>query len=425
MTLTRSRYRLYGGAANYARALRDLVLGAHRRERDGPALEQAFAEQFASPHAVFTSLARVAVHDLVRRYVPPGRGLLLSPYTIVDVVNHVVAAGARPVFVDVDPTTGNMCPEALARTLASASGADAAAVLVTHLHGVPADLDGLVAVARRAGLPLLEDAAQSMGARVDGRSVGTFGEAGVFSLGSYKNVNAHFGGVVLTADPTLAAWLRAERDARPIFPRRHLLRKLRESLATDLLGVHPFWGGLLFPLFREAFLRDWESLNRMLRIELDTGLRPTVPGYMLGRPTDLQARAACAQLPDIDAHARTRIAAAARYHAALDGHPDLVLPPPPDGLRNVYTYYAVQVRGPAPTVRTRRHGLLRALARGGRDVAAQHLHDVSALPDFRRFGGDCPGATRVAGAVVLLPTYPGYDARQIDANIAVIRAWRA
>ena len=104
---------------------------------------------------------------------------------------------------------------------------------------------------------------------------------------------------------------------------------------------------------------------------------------------------------------------------------DLVLPPAPDGMRHVYTYYAVQVRGPADAVRARRHDLLRALARAGRDVAAQHLHDVSALPDFARFGGRCPEASRVAGAVVLLPTYPGYDDAQVDATLAVLRAWRA
>lgn len=425
MPLTRARYRIYGGARNYARAARDLLLGAHRRDREVPALEEALAARFHAPHAVVTTLARVAIHDLVRHFVPPGRALLLSPYTIVDVVNAVVAAGARPVFVDVEAATGNLCPAALARVLASGAANDAAAVLVTHLHGVAADVEGVRAVAAAAGLPVIEDVAQAMGARIGDRALGTFGEAGVYSLGAYKNVNAHFGGVVVTPDASVAAAVRAARAARPLFPTRHLLRKLRESLVTDLMAAHPAWGALWWPFFRLAFLRDWERVNRALRIELDTALRPTMPAYMLGRFTDLQARAARAQLPDIDAHARLRIAAAARYHAGLSGHPDLLLPPPPDGIRHVYTYYAVQVRGPAEQVRARRHGLLRALAAAGRDVAAQHLHDVSSLPDFVRFGGRCPEATRVAGAVVLLPTYPGYDGAQVDANLAAIRAWRA
>jgi dTDP-4-amino-4,6-dideoxygalactose transaminase len=366
----------------------------------------------------------VAIHDLLREVVPPGRELLLSPYTIVDVVNMVLAAGAVPRFVDVDARTGNLDPQALAGAI-QRSGGRAAAVLFTHLHGVSADVEGVLAVARAAGLPVIEDAAQALGASIDGRRVGTFGHAGVYSLGSYKNVNAHFGGVVVTEDAALAERLREVRASRPLFPLRHLLRKLRESLATDVLGAHPYWGAGMFPLFRQAFLRGWEPLNRMLRIELDTSARPSVPAYMLGRFTDLQVRSARAQLPGVDAHARARVALARIYAEGLEGHPDLILPPPPEGLRHVYTYYAIQVRGDAGVVRERRHVLLTHLARAWRDVAAQHLHDVSSLPDFRGFGEVCPQASRVASAVVLLPTYPGYGEAQARANVEAIRAWRA
>jgi dTDP-4-amino-4,6-dideoxygalactose transaminase len=424
MLTARARYRIYGGLANYGRALRDLLLGAHRSDAEVPAFEAELVARFGTEHAVLAPLARVAIHDLVAVMVPRGHAVLMSPYTIVDVVNMVVAAGAVPVFVDVDPATGNMDPSALGRTLALlAPGVRPALVLVTHLHGVTADMAGILDVAGRAGLPVVEDAAQSVGAVIDGRRSGTLGHAGVYSLGSYKNVNAHFGGVIVTRDRALTERLREVRAARPLFPVRHLLRKLRESASTDLLAVHPVWGALVFPVFRQAFLRDWEPLNRVLRIELDTALRASVPDYMLGRFTDLQVRAARAQLPDLDAHARHRVALARRYHDGLAGVPGLRLPPPPDGLRHVYTYYALQVEGGVHAVRARRHDLLRHLAWRWRDVAAQHLHDVSALPDFRRFGGDCPEASRVAGAVVLLPTYPGYDDAQVDANVAAVRGW--
>lgn len=423
MRLTLARYRTYGGVANYLRAARDLLAGAHRHDDDVPAFEGAFARWIGSPHAVMTSLARVGIHDLVRAYLPRGGRVLMSPYTIVDVVNMVLAAGATPVFVDVEPATGNLSPAALEAAVQRLPSGEAM-VLVTHLHGVTADMAAILAIARRAGLPVVEDAAQSLGAELNGRRAGTLADAGVYSLGSYKNVNAHFGGVVVTEDARIADRLRAVRDERPLFPTRHLLRKLRESTVNDLLGAHPTWGLALFPLFRQAFLRDWERLNRLLRIELDTALRPSVPPYMLGRPTSLQARSALAQLPRIDAHAQARIATTSRYLAGLDGHPGLLLPPPPDGLRHVYTYCAIQVRGPTEQVRARRHDLLRQLAHAWRDVAAQHLHDVSALPAFRHLGGACPEASRIAGAVVLLPTYPGYDDAQIEANLEAIVRWR-
>jgi dTDP-4-amino-4,6-dideoxygalactose transaminase len=421
------RYRIYGGPANYLRFARDLCLGRHRTHRDVAPFEAELAGWFGARHAVLTSLARVAIHDVVRAWVPAGHGVVLSPYTIVDVVNMVVAAGAVPVFADVDARTGNLDPDAAARAFDTAT-VPIAMILVTHLHGVTANLAALRALADARGVRLVEDAAQALGAVLDGRRAGAAADAGIVSLGSYKNVNAHFGGVVLTDDDDLATAVRAARDARPTFPLRHLLRKARESLVTDLLGAHPFFGAVLFPLFRTALLRGWERINRLLRIELDTALRPTVPAYMLGRPTDLQVRSARAQWPHIDRDAAHRIACTRRTLDGLAGHPDLRLPPPPDGLRHVYTYVAVQVVAPDDATpdeaRATRTSLVHHLAACGRDLAPQHLHDVSGLPDFRRYGGHCPIAARVAASVVLLPTYPGYDDAQVEANVGAVRSWR-
>ena len=354
-------------------------------------------------------MARVGLHLLFRYFSQRGSVILLSPYTIVDVVNMVLAAGLRPRFVDVDPNTGNLAPEALE----TADFSEVAAVLVTHLHGVPADFERIAAICDRHGVPWLEDAAQCMGAAVGERPIGTLGIAGVFSWGSYKNVNSWFGGVVLTQDADLANWIRAERAAWPLFEARHLLRKVRESAATDLLGAWPMFGMLLFPLFRKAWLSGWERINRMLRIELDTSARASLPAYYTGRLTDLQVASARAQLSRIEVETRIRIQFAEAYHRGLADLSGVRLPPAPSGERNVYTYFAV--------LEERRDDLLCWLMHFGRDVAPQHLHNVATLPDFRSFGGECPVASRVARSVILLPTYPGYGIDQVKSNIDIIR----
>jgi dTDP-4-amino-4,6-dideoxygalactose transaminase len=406
---TQPRYRLYGGLGLYARFAADYAAGWHRSDALVPAFEAELAARFGSAHAVMTSMARVALYDLVRFYVRPGQRVLLSPYTIVDVVNMVVAAGAVPTFVDVDPTTGNLDPAALKRGIVPGC----ALVIVTHLHGVSADLHGVLEVARRAGLPMVEDAAQCMGATVDGRAVGTHGDAGVFSFGSFKNINAHFGGVVLTQNASLAASLRDQQQARPLFDPSHLRRKARESLASAMLLGPAF--PLAYPVIRYGAVHEVEAINRATRIELSTDLRADLPGYYLGRFTDLQVRAAQAQLPLLDAHTRQRIATARAYDAGLRGLPGITVPPAPQGRAHVYGYYPLIV---APE---RRADLVRHLQRAWRDAAPQHLHDVSALPDFRQFGGDCPNASRVAGGVVLLSTWPGYA--QVEPTVAAVRAW--
>ncbi len=408
----RPRYRIYGGFPNYLRFARDLLLGAHRRHREVAEWELDLAQHFGVDHAICAPMARVALFALLSHYGRAGQKVLLSPYTIVDVVNMVLAAGLEPVFVDVDPRTGNLDPEALRR----ASFANVCAVMVTHLHGITADIDEICTIAAAAGVPVIEDAAQCMGGRWGDRFVGTIGEAGVFSLGSYKNVNAWFGGIVVTRSAETDRSVRERFSSWPTFAVRHLVRKVRETAVTDALAAWPVFGHVLFPVFRTAFLNDWEQINRLLRIELDTRARPSLLDYYRGRFTDLQVRSARAQFGRCDAHAAERIRYARMYADGLRQLSGIVLPPDPDGMRHVYTYYPVQVNN--------RVALLKWLQHRGRDVAAQHLHNVASLKDFRRFGGECPVASRVAQSVVLLPTYPGYGDEQVRANIEVIQ-WYA
>jgi dTDP-4-amino-4,6-dideoxygalactose transaminase len=121
----------------------------------------------------------------------------------------ILAAGAEPLYVDVDAARMTMDPEALAAALTPRTRA----VIVTHLYGQMADLPGLLAVAQRAGAPLIEDCAQAHGALLGGRPAGSWGAAGCFSFYPTKNLGAlGDGGVVVTSDPELAERLRLLRQ---------------------------------------------------------------------------------------------------------------------------------------------------------------------------------------------------------------------
>jgi dTDP-4-amino-4,6-dideoxygalactose transaminase len=120
----------------------------------------------------------------------------------------VARLGAKPVFVDIDPTTYNIDPAAVAAAVTSRTRA----IIPVHLYGQSADLDPLLAVATRAGVPLIEDAAQAIGATYKGRMVGGFGRVGCFSFFPSKNLGAFGdGGLVTTNDDTLIAALRRMR----------------------------------------------------------------------------------------------------------------------------------------------------------------------------------------------------------------------
>ena len=121
----------------------------------------------------------------------------------------VLAIGATPVWVDVDPLSMTMAPEQLAAVLAGGI----AAVIVTHLYGQLADIEALLSLARMAGVPLIEDCAQSHGARRHGRVAGSFGDLGCYSFYPTKNLGAlGDGGAIVTSDEGLATQLRSLRQ---------------------------------------------------------------------------------------------------------------------------------------------------------------------------------------------------------------------
>jgi 8-amino-3,8-dideoxy-alpha-D-manno-octulosonate transaminase len=133
-----------------------------------------------------------------------GDEVVVPAFTFVATVNAVVAAGAVPVFAEVDDTL-NIDPDDLARQITDKT----AAVIAVHLENVACDLDAVLAVANRHGVPVVEDAAQAIGATYYGRAVGTFGALGAFSLQQEKNITAGEGGIVVTNDETL--YVRATR----------------------------------------------------------------------------------------------------------------------------------------------------------------------------------------------------------------------
>ena len=172
--------------------------------------ERAFASYCGAKHCVGVNSGTSALHlALLGAGVRPGDEVITVPMTFIATSWAVCYAGARPVFVDVDPTTYTLDVAQVERKITPRTKA----LLPVHLYGQPADLGPLLDISRCHGLPLIEDAAQAHGARYRGEGVGTFGRCGCFSFYPGKNLGAlGEAGAVVTNDDQLAARLRALRD---------------------------------------------------------------------------------------------------------------------------------------------------------------------------------------------------------------------
>ncbi|MBV9578601.1 MAG: DegT/DnrJ/EryC1/StrS family aminotransferase [Chloroflexi bacterium] len=171
----------------------------------GPELE-AFEHEFAAYHgnsqlAVGVGSGTDALRiGLLALGIEPGDDVLVTANAGVPPVAAVVAAGAHPVFCDVDPHTFTLDPNEIERRVTPRTRA----MLVVHLFGHPADMPAIGEQARRYGLKVLEDCAQAHGARLNGRLVGTWGDAAAFSFYPTKNMGAlGDAGALLSADPSI------------------------------------------------------------------------------------------------------------------------------------------------------------------------------------------------------------------------------
>jgi dTDP-4-amino-4,6-dideoxygalactose transaminase len=131
--------------------------------------------------------------------IGPGDEVIMAGYDFIGNFNDIVAVGARPVLIDLDPDNWNLNPELIAEAI----GPNTRAVLVSHLHGGMVPMKRVVEIAHEHGLRVIEDACQMPGALIEGRKAGTWGDAGVISFGGSKLLSAGRGGALLTSSPEI------------------------------------------------------------------------------------------------------------------------------------------------------------------------------------------------------------------------------
>ncbi|MBF0094335.1 MAG: DegT/DnrJ/EryC1/StrS family aminotransferase [Alphaproteobacteria bacterium] len=327
----------------------------------GPAVA-AFEERFAAycgvKHAVALNSGTSALHlALLAAGIGPGDEVITVPMTFVATTAAITYAGARPVFVDIDPATWTMDPARIEDAVTERTKA----ILPVHLHGLTADMDAINAVARRHGLAVIEDAAQAHGAEDKGRRAGSLGDMGCFSFYPGKNLGAcGEGGAVVTDDPGKAATMRILRD----------------------------WG-------------QTEKYNHALK-----GFNYRMDG--------LQGAALGVKMRHIEAWTEGRRANADRYDRLLRGL-GIGLPAPPAHCRHVYHVYAVRVRGRDAVQKALSAA---GVATGIHYPVPVHLQP--AHTDLGYKAGDFPVSEEAAREFLSLPMFPELTEGQIEAVAAAL-----
>lgn len=206
------------------------------------AFERELAAIVGSSHAAALSSGTAAIHLGLRLLgVGPGDRVFCSTLTFAASAFPIVYQGAVPVFIDSDATTWNMCPAALARAfeVAERTCRMPKAVVVVNLYGQSADMDPIMALCEHYGVPILEDAAESLGAKYKGRHSGTFGRIGVFSFNGNKIITTSGGGMLVSDEPALIEKARflATQARDPALHYQHSEIGFNYRMSNILAGV--------------------------------------------------------------------------------------------------------------------------------------------------------------------------------------------
>ncbi len=223
--------------------------------------EQAFADYIGAPHCVAASSGTSALHlAVIAAGIGPGDKVLLPAHTFIATAWGVLYQGGIPVFCDVERETGNMDMADAARRLSD----DVKAIIPVHLYGQPADMDAVLKFAEENHLTVIEDAAQSHGARHGDRRVGSFGAFGCFSFYPGKNLGAAGeGGAVVCRNADAAERMRALRHHAQ--SERYIHQELGYNYRMD--GIQ----GLVLR-HKLARLDEWTDMRRHIAALYRDGL---------------------------------------------------------------------------------------------------------------------------------------------------------
>jgi dTDP-4-amino-4,6-dideoxygalactose transaminase len=329
---------------------------AYIQGQDVAQFEHNFAEYLGVAHVISVANGTDAITIALRALgIEPGDEVLMPVTTFIATASAAIHAGAKPVLVDIDPTTRQLDLGLLRKAITSKTKV----IVPVHLYGQPEDMESILALAKEQGLKVLEDASQAHGAEFDGHKVGTFGNAATFSFYPGKNLGAYGdAGAVVTNDVVVAERARMLRDHG---------------------GMHKY----------EHRIVGYNS-------RLDT----------------IQAIVLDEKLKLLDQWNTARVHVADRYFNLLSDAPKLTVFPTLPRRLAAYHLYIIQLADDI----NRDQFMARM---GERDIGVgvhypEPLHLVPALEFLGYKRGDFPAAERYCRSIVSLPIHQGMTDEQVD-----------
>lgn len=357
--------------------------------------EQEFASYIGVKHAVMVPSARYGFYLLLKAHgIGADDEVIIPALTYFAIPAMAPLTGARPVFADIGLRTHVLDPESFRDAITPRTRA----VVPTHLFGTPCDMDAINAIAREHGITVIEDCAQSTGARYKSQRVGSLGDAAYYTFGLTKNITTLSGAMITTNDASIADAVRAEIAQGGYGDKGKLAREVVTGLAM-YVATHPkvYWAAL-HPMIALGNRLGEDPIHE--RFGEAERTYDAVPQKYIdqGRALAVQAAVGRKQLSRIEALNGARVRNGRALDTALAHVPGLTTPTYPEGAEPIYMSFVVHHRD--------RAALATALRARGVDTTVGYMSSLGDNPLFEAYQTSCPNAERAFRELLHIPVHP-------------------
>jgi len=338
--------------------------------------------------------------------------IIIPPLTIFDVVNMVVCAGGKPIFVDVDlksfsPTLSEIKKYYNKKT---------AGILLTHMHKSADEIYEIRDFCRANKIKLIEDAAIGFGASLKQKKLGTIADVGIYSFSMFKFVSTLNGGAIVTNDDEIYNKICNELKNFTKPNVTHLINKFFYGLIINIATYTPIFKFFTFWIIKFGYVKNINLIKSFTKNDPSPYRLEKLPKYYKLNISDYQARCIKDQLPDLDKNYHKRKVFFKTYYNGLKDIKELQIP-----------YYEEKADDPYinfPILYNKRDNLIKFMFVNNRDIAHYFYRNCNDIEFFSSyFNPNISNIKMIVDNIILLPAYSKYTLVDVQRNIKVVREY--
>ena len=392
--------------------IKDFFLLNFRHGVRAKELESKILELTNSNYGLALNRGRIGAYLAVKSIISKKKyKVILSPFTIFDIVNMVICAGATPIFTDINKETLTIDYE----NILNAYDEHVAAILITHTHKINKNIDEIVNFAKKNNVIIIEDCAISFGTQYKNSYIGTLGDIGFYSFGMFKFISSLNGGFILAKNKKTFIKIYKIQES---FNQSNFFQLLQNYLKAIFIIF--FTSNLIFKfitnnIVRFGHLNNIKFINKFTKNDPKVKFTNKLPNNYKIKISNHQALSIIKQLEYCSKNHNIRKKNAEIYYNELKDIKEISIPIYYKNTSDGWINFPIQYEN--------RDDLLNFLFKNNRDLAKYFYRNCNDLEIFANYQRNLPIIKDVVNNLIILPTYPSYDIKQVYKNISLIKKY--